>query len=81
MDDGTRRAYAENLIAFYFNNQKDNISMRDLFETYYIGDDKEIIYNKILDHIQNILSMGYTINEVTDRAIKVAQTPTTDSLE
>jgi hypothetical protein len=25
--------------------------------------------------------MGYTINEVTDRAIKVAQTPTTDSLE
>jgi curved DNA-binding protein CbpA len=67
MDDGTRKAYAEHLIAYYFNNQKDSISMRDLFDKYYLGEDKEIIYGKILDHIKNILGMRYTIKEVIDR--------------
>lgn len=80
-DDGTRRAYAEHLIAFYFNNQKDSITTRDLFDRYYIGEDKEIVYDKILDHIENIISMDYTINEFSDRFVKYFQSPTTDSLK
>jgi len=50
-DDGTRKAIAFNLVAFYFNNQRNLTKTRELFQQYYTHRDKNIIWKDLTKYI------------------------------
>lgn len=54
-DDGTRKSYAINIMAYFFNNERNLNATQVLFNKYYKGDDKEDVWSMILDEIQSLV--------------------------
>ena len=50
-DDGTRKAYAFNLVAYYYNNGRDLVKTKQLFDQYYTHKDKETIWKDLSRYI------------------------------
>ncbi len=57
-DDGTRKEYAFNIVAYYFNNDRDLAKAKEAFEKYYDQPDKDKIWKElekyILDKTQSL---------------------------
>ncbi len=62
MDDGTRRAFAERIITYFFNNHENLYATKILFQTYYFGEDRTMIWDNIEKQIANILNMQFAID-------------------
>lgn len=58
-DDGTRKSYAEHIIAYFFNNGQNINSTKEIFEKYYLGSDSTEIWNLIIEHINGIFNMQF----------------------
>lgn len=52
-DDGTRKAYASRIIAYYYNNMLDLKTTKELFYQTYLGSDRETIWEEIEAFINN----------------------------
>ena len=50
-DNGTRKAIAYNIVAFYYNNERDIALTKNLFEKYYTHKDKALIWKDLADAI------------------------------
>jgi len=50
-DDGTRKAYAFNLVAYYYNNDRAITKTKQLFDQYYTHKDKEAIWKDLAKYI------------------------------
>ena len=50
-DNGTRKMIAFNLVAYYFNNQRDLAKTKSLFDKYYTHRDKDIIWKDLVKSI------------------------------
>lgn len=50
-DDGTRKAYAFNIVAYYYNNARDLTKTKQLFYQYYTHKDKEAIWKDLAKYI------------------------------
>ena len=69
-DDGTRKAYAEHIITFYFNNEKNIDLTKNLFTEYYIGNDNTEIWDQIVKQLDAIFDMSEGMNEKSDGMIQ-----------
>ncbi|RYY68564.1 MAG: hypothetical protein EOO13_11955 [Chitinophagaceae bacterium] len=52
-DNGTRKAIAYNIVAFYYNNARDINLTKKLFEKYYTHKDKALIWKDLADAINS----------------------------
>ena len=50
-DDGTRKAFAFNLVAYYYNNGRNMSLTKKMFDQYYLHKDKETIWRDISKYI------------------------------
>jgi hypothetical protein len=48
-DEGIRKAYAEHITAYYFNNQENIVTTKKVFDKYYKGNDGNQIFKEILE--------------------------------
>lgn len=69
-DDGTRKTYAEHIIAFYFNNEKNIDLTKNLFTEYYIGNDNTEVWDQIVKQLNAIFDLSEAMNEKSDGMIQ-----------
>lgn len=56
MDNGLRKAFALEMIAYMLNNQLSPESMRTFFMKYYTGDDREKIFADLMEYAEGIIT-------------------------
>ena len=66
MDDGTRKAFAEHIITYHFNNQENSDSTKFVFDKYYLGEDSLEIWETIKNHVNSISNMEYAMTYHTN---------------
>lgn len=73
MDDGTRKAYAEHVIAWYFNNGENMDATAKLFKTFYHGADSQKVFDEIVQYIQGMGSMSYSGSQFVKKVMKTKE--------
>jgi len=79
-DDGTRKAYANHLAAYYFNDGRDLEKTHALFRKYYAGSDSMEVWKEFDEDLANIWDMKHSLEEYGEKLIELLMRNSPDSL-
>lgn len=67
IDDGTRKAVAGYIVTYFFNNDLDVEQTKAFFESNYFAADAEVVWDKILLHIENVFAMNHGLMDYMEQ--------------